>query len=229
MLSETFTSESLWLLDNPWRRLPWVLPAALLIWVITLWLAGIYLQHIVQSVSEPKPIEAQLIELPPPPPPEVQRPAPEPPQPAPIEKKIIAKPKIRQPVIERKPPPETPPPPQPSVQTEAPPPVPQEPPKFPVQPSAPIGGGVLGARAIFQPKPEIPDELRAEAMKVIGVARFHVAADGTATVELIQPTPNPRINQLLLNTLRQWRFFPALADGKPVASTQDLRIHLEIN
>ena len=229
MLSETFTPESLWLLDNPWRRLPWVLPAALLIWVITLWLAGIYLQHIVQSVSEPKPIEAQLIELPPPPPPEVQRPAPEPPQPAPIEKKIIAKPKIRQPVIERKPLPETPPPPQPSVQTEAPP-IPQEPPKPapPVQAST-ISGGNIGAHAIFQPKPEIPDELRAEAMNAIAVARFHVAPDGTATVELIQPTNSPRINQLLLNTLRRWRFFPALADGKPVASTQDLRIHLEIN
>jgi protein TonB len=206
-----------------------VLPTALLIWVIMLWLAGIYMERMAQRLPEPKPIEAQLIELPQAPPPEVQRTEPElPKEPVPITKKIIAKPK---PVIERSPsPPETPPP-QPSVQTEPPPPAPQEPtkPAPVVQSSTVINGGNVGARAIFQPKPKIPDELREEALNAIAIARFHIATDGTATVELLQPTNNPRINQLLLNTLKSWRFFPALAGGKPVASTQDLRIHLEIN
>jgi len=215
-------------LDNPWHRLPWVLPCALLIWATMLWLAGIYLKHLQQNLTEVKPIEAQLIELPPPPAPEVQPPAPETPEPEPIKRRIIVKPKIPKPVIEHKlPPPETPPP-QPRLQTETPP--VQQPPKSApvVEPRSTIGGANVGAHAIFQPKPEIPDELRQEAMKAIAIARFHVAPDGSATVELIKPTNNPRINQLLLNTLKQWRFFPALIDGKPVASTQDLRIHLEI-
>jgi periplasmic protein TonB len=206
MWSSRVASGGVLQLDNPWHRLPWVLPCALLIWATMLWLAGIYLKHLQQNLTEVKPIEAQL-----------------------IKKRIIVKPKIPRPVIERKPPPPEPPPPQPRLQSETPP-VQQQPPKPApvVEPRSTIGGGNTGARAIFQPKPEIPDELREEAIKTIAVARFHVAPDGSATVELIKPTPDPRINQLLLNTLKRWRFFPALADGKPVASTQDLRIHLEI-
>jgi len=35
-----------------------------------------------------------------------------------------------------------------------------------------------------------------------------VATDGTATVELVKPTPNPRLNRLLLDTLKNWQLFP---------------------
>ncbi len=89
--------------------------------------------------------------------------------------------------------------------------------------SAP-GGGTMGARAIYKPMPEIPEEIRHRPVTLIAVARFRVAADGAATVELIQPTPDPRFNSALLATLRTWRFFPAMADGRPVASTVDIRI-----
>ena len=85
-----------------------------------------------------------------------------------------------------------------------------------------------GARAIDQPVPVIPDDLREEALSALAVARFHVAADGTATVELVRPTRNPRLNQLLLDTLSRWRFFPAVKDGRPVASTEDLPISVEV-
>ncbi|NNM69002.1 MAG: TonB family protein [Gallionella sp.] len=65
-------------------------------------------------------------------------------------------------------------------------------------------------------------------MNESAVARFQIAADGTTTVELIRPTQNPRLNRLLLDTLRNWRFAPAMQDGKPVASTKDQVIRVNV-
>ena len=76
--------------------------------------------------------------------------------------------------------------------------------------------------------PQIPDELRQDALSTSAIARFHVATDGTATVELVKPTPNPRLNRLLLDTLKNWRFFPAIKDGKPVDSTQEISIKVNV-
>ncbi len=87
----------------------------------------------------------------------------------------------------------------------------------------------MGARAIYQPKPEIPDDMRDQSVHVAVLARFHIAADGTVTVELVKPAADPRINQLLLNTLRDWRFFPAIQNGKPVDSDQEILIHFDVN
>ncbi len=98
----------------------------------------------------------------------------------------------------------------------------------PTRAASPPGGGTMGARAIYRPMPEIPEEIRHRPVTLIAVARFRVAADGAATVELIQPTPDPRFNTALLATLRTWRFFPAVADGRPVASTVDIRIPISV-
>jgi protein TonB len=52
--------------------------------------------------------------------------------------------------------------------------------------------------------------------------------DGTVEVTLAQPTPNPRLNQILLNTLRQWKFFPAMKDGIAINSEFDVRIPISV-
>ncbi|MBB5422508.1 energy transducer TonB [Paraburkholderia atlantica] len=85
------------------------------------------------------------------------------------------------------------------------------------------------ARSISQPLPSLPDDLREQAYQTVATARFTIHADGSVDVELIQATPNPRLNQLLLDTLRRWRFFPALRDGRPVESTQDIRVHFNVS
>lgn len=92
----------------------------------------------------------------------------------------------------------------------------------------PGGGGSVGARAIYQPLPEIPEALRHREIAVVAVARFRVAATGSAQVELIKPTNDPELNRTLLETLKRWRFFPAVQDGKPVASTVDIRIPISV-
>ena len=76
--------------------------------------------------------------------------------------------------------------------------------------------------------PAIPDDLREDAMNAVATARFHVASDGSAVVELIQPTQNPRLNRFLLEALRRWKFSPAIQDGKPVPSVQDIVVRVNV-
>jgi protein TonB len=90
------------------------------------------------------------------------------------------------------------------------------------------GSGQTGARVITQPLPEIPDDLREAAYHAIALARFTIHPDGSVDVELLQPTQQPRLNQLLLASLHNWRFFPATENGKPVESHQDVRVHLVV-
>ncbi len=74
----------------------------------------------------------------------------------------------------------------------------------------------------------IPPELRHQAINLVAVVRFVVAADGSATVTLEQPTPDPRLNQVLVAAFRQWRFFPAMEQGKPIGSTITLRVPVTV-
>jgi protein TonB len=93
---------------------------------------------------------------------------------------------------------------------------------------APLAPPRVAARAIYRPLPAIPDELREQAIDMEALARFDVKSDGTVSVELVKPTPYPALNRIILETLRTWKFFPAIDAGRPVASSQDVRIKLEV-
>jgi periplasmic protein TonB len=91
-----------------------------------------------------------------------------------------------------------------------------------------LGLGKMGPRALYKPLPEIPAALRRRTLELIAVARFRVATDGSAEVELIEPTSDPDLNRALLDKLRTWRFFPAMEQGRPVASSLDIRIPISV-
>jgi protein TonB len=91
-----------------------------------------------------------------------------------------------------------------------------------------IGNDTSGARAIYAPIPIIPDDLREDSFHAIAVAHFKVAPDGTVDVTLAPPTQNPRLNRILLATLREWQFFPAMKDGIAIASEFDVRIPITV-
>ncbi|WP_410818871.1 energy transducer TonB [Paraburkholderia sp.] len=93
----------------------------------------------------------------------------------------------------------------------------------------PAPSGSSQARAISQPVPVLPDDLREQGYQVTAVAHFKVHADGTFEVELVKPTQNPRLNQILLETLHRWRFFPAMENGRPVESDQEVRVHFSVS
>lgn len=84
------------------------------------------------------------------------------------------------------------------------------------------------ASTIYQPLPTIPDELREEAFSTVAIARFHIATDGSATVELIKPCANPKLNHLLLVSLRRWRFTPARHLGVATPSTEDIQVRFKV-
>ena len=201
------------------------------------------------AVPTPRPIDAEFVQLPanPPPsqpnPPSTEMPVPvsetkmpdqmiEPDEkptatePAPVppprpSKPVLAKPKLAKPTIQSMPQ-QNPATASPSATNAAAP-----PPEAPGNPNSNVTGKG-GARALSKPMPKIPDDLRQEAMSAQALARFTVKPDGTASVELIKASPNVRLNQLLLDTLKNWRFFPALKEGKPTSSTEDILIKIEI-
>lgn len=86
----------------------------------------------------------------------------------------------------------------------------------------------MGARAIVRPMPQIPDDLREVAFNSVALAHFHIAVDGRVTVELVRPTPNPRLNRILLENLKKWRFAPAIKAGQSVESTEEIDIRIEV-
>jgi protein TonB len=253
--------------DEPWRRLPWVVLAALLSWVALLSGFAQLLESKSAPQAPPTTIEARIIELPPPvaglqgggaP---AHAPAIAPPAPVPLPKpmpKIKPKPvhHVRKAMV--KPPPAITEPPSPfgtAKHVERP--VPQAPSvaskgstggvaerRSGTPASAEGGGGVgggtgsgsgaglgsdsAGARAMYAPTPTIPDDLREGAFSTVAVARFRVSADGEVDVSLVKPTPNPRLNQILLDTLKQWKFFPAMKEGIAIKSEFELRIPIAV-
>jgi periplasmic protein TonB len=91
-----------------------------------------------------------------------------------------------------------------------------------------LGSDNSGARAMYAPTPTIPDDMREDTFSTVAVARFKVSPEGNVNVTLIQPTPNPRLNQILLETLKQWKFFPAMKDGIAINSEFDVRIPIAV-
>ncbi|MGO9612545.1 MAG: hypothetical protein ACLPX5_05885 [Dissulfurispiraceae bacterium] len=240
-------------IDNPWRRLPWTLPTALLIWAVSLWGLAYFIGKPTHQLMELPPIDAQLIEQ------SIPAETREPPA-------AVHKPKPLTPVKPQQPPLM----PQVSKRTEqnqaaektelttnasvalpsatAPSDTPTTPgegqPKAVGNTSTNSGAqagsydgkgssrGNLyassGARAIVRPMPQIPDDLREVAFNSTALARFNIAVDGSAKVELVKSTPNPRLNRILLNSLRKWRFMPAIKNGNPVASIEEIVVKIEV-
>lgn len=200
--------------DNPWRRLRWTAPASVIAWALILgtfvWLIN---EPVVRS-EMPQAIDAELIEEPPP------APASELPKQTPL--------KQSQPLLQPR---TSPAPPAVEMPVDSTPPTPA-PPAASIPPTPPKENTAVAtnsnARAIYRPTPTIPDDLRDEAFSAAALARFDVAADGSVTVVLVKPTQNPRLNRLLLESLKTWRFFPQLKDGKPIPSSQEIVVHFEV-
>jgi protein TonB len=218
--------------DSPWQRLHLTIPGSLVL-TAALLLAFLHLVSLGTSSVAPTPvIDARFVEVGSPGPPSQPAPAPPAPEvtaPAPAKLAPALRPK---PKAAQHPTPAAPPT---ATESVAPPHA-----EASAASSATAGGsgsgesrraslgGSMSARALYRPLPEVPEELRHRAVELVAVARFRVAVDGTTQVELITPTAEPSLNQSLVATLRTWRFFPALEEGRPVASTIDLRIPIAV-
>jgi hypothetical protein len=91
-----------------------------------------------------------------------------------------------------------------------------------------FGTGGSGPRAIYAPAPTIPDDMRDEVMHATAVARFEVSHDGRATVTLLTTTDYSELDDAILDTLKQWRFLPAIKNGVAIDSEADVRLLLSV-
>jgi protein TonB len=239
--------------DDPWQRLPWLLPLALLVTALSQMGFLLLLRQPSTPTVVQRPVDVQVVEVtasapatrptpparrsPTPPRPRAEPPTPRP-TPAPRQAWVEA-PRDPTPAVEAEPSPAAPSvaatvPALPSTATPdattGPPtqaPVAAVPPDHGPQ-GPPSGTGTMSARAIYKPMPEIPESLRHRAVDLLAVARFRVTVDGSAQVELTQPTSDPDLNRALVETLKRWRFFPAMQAGKPILSTIDIRIPISV-
>jgi protein TonB len=230
--------------DDPRCRLVWTVPVAVALWFGVLVIFSHFLERTAPPPPELAPVQARIVELPPA---GFSSGAAAPAKPAPIAKlHPVARPHPRAhpPVVNHRralPKPIAPPaPPAPNGTAKQ-----EEAPSTAAAHAkntgpAGISGGTgngsgaglgsdsAGARAIFAPTPAIPDDLREQPFDAVAVAHFKVAPDGTVEVALIQPTDNPELNGILIDTLKQWRFFPAMRSGVAVRSEFDLRIPISV-
>ncbi len=233
------TSSQAQCFDDPIRRLLWTLPSAVVIWMFLLALLSIGLSGSNSSHPQPSQMQAELIE-------QVELAA---------QTKVTPPPKVK---IESSPaqiaPPLTPThtrnsasltPLTSPLTTPSPTSLPNPAPA-PLKPNSEQGGQNVNtetnttsntagpqttqsaARALLQPMPQIPDSLREEALQAQAIARFTISVDGAVSVEWVKPTQNPTLNRLLLSSLTNWKFFPALKDGHPIASTQEIVIKVQV-
>jgi hypothetical protein len=91
-----------------------------------------------------------------------------------------------------------------------------------------FGNGGDGPRAIYAPVPTIPEDLRDEVFEAKAVVLFHVSRDGNATVSLVSPTEFDELNNLILDTLKKWRFRPASKAGVAIDSAAQIRLLITV-
>jgi len=90
-----------------------------------------------------------------------------------------------------------------------------------------VGPGISPPRALSSPNPDTPAVLgkgkhRRDANCVLA---FVVDEQGDVRDVQVTRSSDKRINQQMIDTVKQWKFSPALKDGKPVA----VRITTEID
>ena len=88
-----------------------------------------------------------------------------------------------------------------------------------------VGGGVSAPRALFSPDPEYSEEARKAKYQGVVVLWLIVGPDGRPRdMKVVRPL-GMGLDQKAIEAVRQWKFEPAMKDGKPVA----VQINVEVN
>ncbi|HTK94510.1 MAG TPA: energy transducer TonB [Terriglobales bacterium] len=88
-----------------------------------------------------------------------------------------------------------------------------------------VGGGVSAPRALFSPDPEYSEEARKAKYQGVVVLWLIVGPDGRPRdMKVLRPL-GMGLDQKAIEAVKQWKFEPAMKDGKPVA----VQINVEVN
>ncbi len=206
-------------IDNPWRRLPWVLPSTFLIWGALLWGLGLLLEQIATHAEPPVAIDAQVIELSPPlkpviapkHPPRKVMPRSSPPQlPAPVQQTAVQSPK--QEAVAPRPAVSLPE----AVSAAGRLAVPT--PKPPVQGSEETATAPqFGAAYLNNPKPGYPAFAKRMGMEGMVMLKVLVSRQGTAlNIEVAHSSGYEILDRAAADAVANWRFVPAKHGDSPV-------------
>jgi TonB family protein len=88
-----------------------------------------------------------------------------------------------------------------------------------------VGGGVSAPRAIFTPDPEYSEEARKAKYQGTCILWLIVGPDGRPRDIKIARTLGMGLDQKAIEAVRNWKFEPAMKDGRPVA----VQINVEVN
>ncbi len=81
-----------------------------------------------------------------------------------------------------------------------------------------------------EPQPDIPDDLRMEALNKTCIVEVQVNAQGVATSEaILQSSGIGRLDRRALQAASKWTFTPGTVNGVPTASVVRLHIEFEVN
>lgn len=87
-----------------------------------------------------------------------------------------------------------------------------------------VGGGVSAPKAIYSPDPEYSEEARKVKHQGVVVLWLIVGSDGRARDIRVARTLGLGLDEKAMEAVKNWRFEPALKDGKPVA----VQINVEV-
>ena len=87
-----------------------------------------------------------------------------------------------------------------------------------------VGGGVTAPRAVYAPEPQYSEEARKANLQGTVVMAAIIASDGRPTELRILRSLGMGLDEKALEAVRNWKFEPALKDGKPVA----VQVNLEV-
>lgn len=80
-----------------------------------------------------------------------------------------------------------------------------------------VGGGVSAPKVIYQPDPEFSEEARKAKFQGTCVVWFVVGPDGKTRDIRVHRTLGLGLDEKAVEAVKNWRFEPAMKDGKPVA------------
>jgi periplasmic protein TonB len=88
-----------------------------------------------------------------------------------------------------------------------------------------VGGGVSAPKAIYAPDPEYSEEARKVKHMGVVVLWLVVGPDGKPRDIRVARTLGLGLDEKAIEAVKNWRFEPALKDGKPVA----VQVNIEVN
>jgi periplasmic protein TonB len=88
-----------------------------------------------------------------------------------------------------------------------------------------VGGGVSAPRAIYDPDPEYSEEARKAKYQGTVLLWLIVGADGKPRDIRVQHSLGMGLDERAIEAVRQWKFEPAMKDGRPVA----VQVNIEVS